>query len=340
MRIAFLLITVISLGAAGAPLARAQGASANEAGAADPAYEGFITEALSAYDAGRWAEARTAFRRAHALAPTARTFRTIGMCSFNLGDYIDALQNLETALSDVRKPVTAEQRTQIAGLIERANAKLGRFRLKLVPEGAGVLVDGAAPALLGGHELLLEPGHHVIVASANGYRSLRRELAVEPGDRATLDLQLEPGADPLPVNAAASPAAAPTATAAPELADMTEPEEAPASRGGTQRVLGFVGIGLGGAGLVTFGVAGGLALGKKSTLDDACPDRQCGPAEHNDVDSYNRLRTISSVGLIAGGAFLTLGLVLLLTAPHAQSAEHATITPELGLGWAGVRGQL
>jgi tetratricopeptide (TPR) repeat protein len=59
-----------------------------------------INSALSAFENGRWAEARSDFRRAHELDPTARTLRTIGMCSFNLGDYIDAVQSLEAALED------------------------------------------------------------------------------------------------------------------------------------------------------------------------------------------------------------------------------------------------
>ena len=205
-----------------------------------------------------------------------------------------------------------------------------------------MLVDGVAPALLGGRELLLEPGRHTIVASASGYRSLRRELGVEAGDRATLELQLEPGAEPPPVAAAAAPPHRAGCRDRPRTrGDNRRPRRtAPTSHGDTQRVLGFIGIGLGGAGLVTFGVAGGLALGKKSTLDDACPDRKCGPAQHGNVDSYDTLRTVSTIGLISGGALLSLGLVLLLTAGGGESTEHAALTPELGPGWVGVRGHL
>ena len=341
MRIA-LLLTVVSLLFAGVAPAHADDTGAAEGGDGHTAYDGFITEALSAYDAGRWAEARNSFRRAHALAPTARTFRTIGMCSFNLGDYADALQNLESALTDTRKPLTADQRKRVTALIDRSNAKLGRFRLALVPDSAGLLVDGAPPTLLGGRELLLEPGRHEIVASASGYRSQRRELSVEAGDRSTLDLQLEAGAESLVAEAAPSTAApTPPANPAPvPAAQAAAAQEPRASGSGTQRVLGIVGISLGGAGLVTFGVAGALALGKKGDLDDACPSHKCGPAQHDDVDSYNTLRTISTVGLIAGGTLLTLGLVLLLTADDGGSTEHASLTPELGLGWVGLRGRL
>jgi hypothetical protein len=331
-----------------APLARGQAAE----------YDRFITDALRAYDNGAFAEARTLFRRAHELQPTARTFRTLGMCSFNLGDYIDALQNLESALTDARKPLTREQRAHVADLIERANTKVGRFRLKLAPEGAALRVDNTAPALLAGRELLLEPGRHVIEVTADGYRTNQRELSVEPGDRATLELRLEAG----PAGVAATPstetiavapqapaqvaAIAPTptqtaiaSTAAPTSPSAAPPPEARHSGPSTRAILGYVGIGLGAAGVATWAIAGGLALGKKSTLDDVCSHRACQPAQYSTLDTYNSLRTISTVGLISGAALLSIGAILLLTGSE-RARESTAMTPLLGPGWAGVKGRL
>src|ERR1700742_2147963 len=81
------------------------------------AYDALIEQALASYDAGRFAEARTSFRRAHELNPTARTLRTIGMCSFNLGDYVEAVLSLETSLTDQRKPLTEDLRRHVTELI-------------------------------------------------------------------------------------------------------------------------------------------------------------------------------------------------------------------------------
>jgi hypothetical protein len=278
------------------------------------------------------------------------------MCSFNLGDYLDALQNLESALTDSRKPLTREQRAHAAELIERANGKVGRFRLKLVPEGAALRVDGAAPVLLAGRELLLEPGRHVIEITADGYRTSQRELTVEPGDRATLELRLETGpagavetqtaavvtAQPAAQGSASVP---PPAEAAAASASVTanptpaEPAHVRSSGPSTRTILGYVGLGLGAAGVATFAIAGGLALGKKSTLDDACKQRACMPAQYGTLDTYNSLRTISTVGLISGAVLLSAGAILLLTGSE-RTSEHAAITPLLGPGWAGVKGRL
>jgi tetratricopeptide (TPR) repeat protein len=328
-------------------------ASVQLAWAQEPSYDQFVTEALRAYEAGRFAEARTLFRRAHELSPTARTYRTIGMCSFNLGDYVDALQNLEAALTDPRKPLTQEQKAHVSGLIEGANGKLGRFRLKLTPENASLRIDGRAPLLLPRGELVLEPGRHMIEVTAAGYQSSQRELAVEAGDRATLELRLvastEPAvpAGPTPIEAAPSPAPPQeTAPASPPPAAAAAPVAAPArasqpdlSSSSTQAVLGYIGVGSGAAGIATFALSGGLALSKKSKLDSACHDSQCGPSYYSEIDTYNALRTTATVGLIAGAALLSVGIVLLLT-DGTPAPQSAAITPEIGPGWAGVRGRL
>jgi hypothetical protein len=337
MRVSFLLPVLVACTLC-IPVARAQ----------EPDYDRFITQALAAYDAGRWTEARTLFRRAHQLQPTARTFRTLGMCSFNLGDYVDALQNLETALVDPRKPLTPEQRAHVAGLIERSNQEIGRFRLQLTPENAVLFVGGAPAELLARRELLLESGRHVITASADGYRASQRELTVERGDRATLEFRLEPLAAAEPLAATAPPAVTPLpATAPPPAATIPvapiaeRPSRRESGTHSTQSVLGFVGVGLGAAGVATFAVAGGLALAKKATLEGECPNRTCGPDHHGDVDTYDRLKTLSTVGLVAGAGLLSIGAVLLFTGAHeSPPARAAALEPELGLGWAGVRGQL
>lgn len=343
MRIPLLLFGLIACLLC-APLVRAQ----------QPDYDHFITEALQAYDAGRFAEARTLFRRAHDLQPTARTFRTLGMCSFNLGDYIDALQNLEAALADLRKPLTREQQAHVSELIERANRRVGRFRLKLAPENASLRVDAAVPVLLSRRELLLEPGRHVIELTAEGHRPSQRELTVEAGDRATLEFHLEtataeaaaavaPAVAPPPSAPMSTPTPAPEAAATPAPAvigtSAVPPARAETHGDSTRTVLGFVAVGLGAAGITTFAIAGSLALGKQSKLEEQCTQRQCGPDQYGAIDSYDRLRTVSTIGLISGAALLSVGAVLLFTGGEATH-QSAAVTPEIGPAWAGVRGRL
>jgi hypothetical protein len=102
-------------------------------------------------------------------------------------------------------------------------------------------------------------------------------------------------------------------------------------------------VGIGVAGVVTGAVAGGVAIGQRSRLDE-----RCGPNSHlcpkpleNDVDGYNTLRHLSTVGFLVGGIGVAAGTVLLVTAPRASSRRAAsglTLTPFVGVASAGVRG--
>src|SRR3954468_5859705 len=65
-----------------------------------PQYRSLLEEAVAEYDARRYEEARALFRRAHDLSPNARTMRGIGMASFELREYVEALRALEGALVD------------------------------------------------------------------------------------------------------------------------------------------------------------------------------------------------------------------------------------------------
>lgn len=331
-----LLVCAVFASALVAVSARAQAEAPGAAAPESSEYERYIAQALQAYDAGRFAEARSSFRRAHELAPTARTLRTIGMCSFNLGDYVDALQNLEAALADARKPLNGEQRTHVSDLIARSQARVGRFRIRLTPQDAVLWADGRPPPRLGTDEILLEPGRHELLAQASGHQPNRSTVQVDGGDRTTLEIILTPH----PAGADIAAVAAPKPAEAPSPAPVAAAPLSPASTASnTQAVWGYVALGVGGVSLITFGITTGLAASKASSLDEHCRDNACRPAYHDDVDTYNRYKVISTVSLIAGVALAGTGVVLLLTQP-GQSTEHAALEPQIGFGSLGVRGHL
>lgn len=295
-------------------------------------YQAFVSQALQAYEAGRFAEARTSFRRAHEIQPTARTLRTIGMCSFNLGDYIDALRNLDAALSDGRKPLSAEQRDHAVDLIAQSQGHVGRFKVRLSPPNATLWVDGRPPARLVSGEVLLEPGRRELLVQADGHQPNRSTLRVDGGDRATLEFRLEPDSEPAVAAAPGTPV-----SETPAAADVTDH----ASTGTTsaQPVLGYVALGIAGASLIGFGITTGLAAEKSSDLDERCDGRRCAPAYHDDVDSYDRYKLLSTITLIGAATFAVAGTLLLVFDP-GETTEHASLRPVLGVGSIGVRGRL
>lgn len=329
---------VRGVAAQAAPAATQPGAAtttATPAAAAPPApvaateYDALVLRALAEYDAGRWDEARELFERAHGLDPTARTLRTIGMTAFNQADYVAALQHLEAALVDARRPLTDEQRTHVLGLIDRASRQVGRYRVRLAPSSASLLVDGAAPALLSEDELVLLPGRHVLRVTALGHRPLERTLEVRGQERAKLELALEPEGS--------SPATPPLAATGPAASASDSAALGAETHGGSgSSTLGIVSLSIGGAALIASGVTLALALSDKSELDDGCTKRVCPPALEDTRSRYQTLRIVSPVALGVGVLGAALGTVLLLSAGDDEAGEQAWLVPE-GLG---VRGTL
>jgi hypothetical protein len=162
-------------------------------------YHAMLEEAVSEYDAHRYEEARALFRRAHEISPNARTLRGIGMASFELREYIEALRSLEASLVDKRRALTPTQRTQVEALIERTRAFVGRFFLKLSPKETIVRVDGAPGIVESDGSLLLGFGRHTLIAESPGSTSETREINVIGGERQELAFQLHAEAAPVVV---------------------------------------------------------------------------------------------------------------------------------------------
>jgi len=127
------------------------------------------------------------------------------------------------------------------------------------------------------------------------------------------------------------PATAAAPRGAPASATASQPD---AAQGSLQRTLGWIGVGVGGAGIVAGAVLGGVVLARESSLkeeDRGCPDA-CREADA--VDSYNRLRIVSGATFIAGAVTAAAGGVLLLTAPRATPTVAAGVqTTPHGATW-------
>jgi hypothetical protein len=182
------------------------------------------------------------------------------------------------------------------------------------------------------------PGTHVVHAAAEGYQSADLTVEVPAGGAvdAPLTLQRAAAAPAPPADSAAPAAPAPATTATNGAADQSPP-----SRAGGHSMLPWIAFGVGGAGLVVGGITGALALSKHSDLAGKCSASACGPAEYSDVDSYNTLGLVSTVGFIVAGVGAAAGVTLLLLQPKSSSAGTATglqVTPVVGPGSLGAVG--
>ena len=91
--------------------------------------------------------------------------------------------------------------------------------------------------------------------------------------------------------------------------------------GKTRRIAGIVTMSAGGAFLIGGIITTMVGLNQKSKLKVNCPNLQCTPEFHSDVDSYNTMKTISMVGLVGAGVLGAVGATLYFTAPKASGPK-------------------
>lgn len=282
----------------------------------DPAYRKAIKEGLAEYAALHFEEARSLFRRAHRISPNARTFRGIGMASFELRDYVAAVRNLSAALKDNRKPLSPDQRKHAQDLLDRSRMLVDVYLLTVTPRSARVLIDGRAPELDADGMLLLGVGLHNLEVSAPEMTMRSLPINVRGGERKELSVTLEPAfvAD-----------AQPTGVALRTNVNKSSPAVGP-NRAAKAWLLAS-----GGAALLAVGAGVYLAL-QESQLN-SCRH----PAQGQSCDTESALRIQRNIGLGVtvgtGAAALTMALIGILSwqsAPPAikkHSALDCTLSP-------------
>lgn len=303
---------------------------------------------------------------------SARQLGYSGVESFEAQDYAAASDKLERAYRVLQVPtlglwsaralvklgklVQAQERYLKVGRLEtgggdaevqrKAQADAAKELAALSPRVPSVVIDlhGAQPADVSlsidgvtvasdlvGEPRPVDPGKHVL-EGRRGDEKQQASFTVAEAAQQHVSLNFKQ----LPNGQTVAPAknAAPSAPAA----ATSEPPADVARSGSTQRTLGWVTVAVGGAGLIFGGVTGGLAISKKSALDDTpgCTGNACPTNQQGKVDSYNSMRTFSTVGFIAGGVVAATGVVLVLTAPSSAPAASAALY--LSPGQAGIRG--
>jgi hypothetical protein len=93
--VATVIVALLSVGTASAASPEA------ETEAASPEYQRALDAAVAAHRQGRWTEAYAALTQAHAIAPSARTYRALGMTAFELGNYLESYRALRGQASDL-----------------------------------------------------------------------------------------------------------------------------------------------------------------------------------------------------------------------------------------------
>lgn len=283
-------------------------------------------EGIALFDKGQYAEALEKFNLADQLVPAPTLGVRAARCLVKLGRLVEAS---ERYLEVTRMNLSG---VTITPAFRKAQAEALKEREELLPlvpsisievrgpQGDGILVfiDGEQiPTALIGQTRPIDPGPHDVEVRRGDTKVTRK---IDPQVKSSEKLVFELPALPKP----------------------KPPEPDP-----VWRTIAWVGIGVGGAGAVTFGVAGILAVQKERELlgGEKCPNRECPPAYHADVDRFETMKVVTTVGLVAGVAGLAVGVPLLIASPkkkptkdESKAASSVTWMPVVSPGFVGAAG--
>jgi len=266
----------------------AEEARANEPATAQALYE----EGMKLLVAGRTADACARFVESRKLEEGIGVTLYLGDCYDRLGRTASAFTTyaaaaaLARARNDARADVAEKRREKLA-------PRLRRIVVRPSEVGTTVSVDGEP---VGDDPLALDPGLHVVEAKAEGRLPWQSRFEA-PAEGATVKITVPPLGR---VPSAPPPKPGPPAVAV---------------------VAGAVGL----AGIAVGSVFGALALSKKADSNDAgcTSDDRCPPPAAALREDARDLATVSTVGFVAGVAFVVTGAVLLFTAPTRKPSAAA-----------------
>lgn len=341
------LAAMVSL--APATLAQSNPTDADRATARQLGQEGF-----AALDAKDYKTAQDRLRRADQLvhAPTL----LLGLARAFAGEhkYVRAQESYQRIIREGVAPGAPEAFKQA---LEAAKAEVGAI-MPLVggvniivtaagggadPQNIKVTVDEVpinAASL--GVKRAIDPGEHDLIATADGYKQVELKFTVPEGGSLDVPVALEK--DPNAVVTPPTPTGTATGTVPPPPPTTTGPiPPPPPPPPQSPSLVPWIVMGIGGVGLVTGAITGGIALGDHGTLtsgSNPCKGGTCPPSQSSELSSYHTVGDISTAGFIVGGAGVAAGIVLLLVQPKA-SAEVRTglqVTPVVGPGSLGAIG--
>ncbi len=259
------------------------------------------------------------FRTSHGLEPGRGKLLNIAICEERLGLFASAFKHLQEVLpqfpaEDDRAPVVKQQ-------LDAVSPKVPYLKIQLTPRapsGTTVTLDGEplAPESLG-VDMPIDPGRHVVAAAA-GATEQRYPLTLTAGEHRALEVTLPAG---MPEPSGSAPD-----TPAPRNAVWT---------------LGIIALGVGGVSLAAGAGTGAAAMAKRASTVELCPrgPTLCPASVQPDIDAYDRLGAASTATFILGGALVTTGVVLVVTARRGEKpAASAWVAPVLGLGVLGAQG--
>ena len=257
---------------------------------------------LKLFTAGKWQEALEMFQRAEGEFHATTLVLYMARCQRMRGKLVASRSLYEQVASEALGPGAPSQfltaQIQARAELERLRRRIPGLVLTFKDAPADlvrVTVDGARVPVSSGATLDLDPGEHALVATMEQAAPIHRTITLTEGATARVDLAFD----------------------AP-----------PEKRSGSTVVPALIAFGVGAVGLGAGAITGAVALDQASDLKARCqPTKHCPTTDQASADSAGRLADASTIGLVAGGAAILTGVVLLLVRPSGGGARRTEASP-------------
>lgn len=269
------------------------------------------TDASSDYRMGRFQDAYDSFNRAFRLVGvpalgvwSARSLRQMNRLVeaseryrevLKLGAPVDSEESHETALRDAQAELD-----ELVPLIPNLKITLSNANV----EDVAVTMDGeAVDSALVGAKQRINPGKHEIVAT-RGTEIVKQEVELALRANEEVVLEFKPGYKKF-------------------AAPLERKGDAAVIQQGftTRETIGIVAMSGAGALLITGVVTTILGLGQQEELRKNCPNSECLPEFHSDVNKFDSMKVVSAATLVGAGILGGIGAVLYFGGSEKANAD-------------------
>jgi hypothetical protein len=325
-------ILVAACGLAVTPLiARTRLAHAQSAGA-----EALFREGRRLIKDGKIDQGCAKLAASEKLESSVGTLLNLGDCREKMGQYATAWAAFRKAEAMAKRASDDDKRElEARRRAERLEPNLSNIVIQVgrsTPPGLVIKRDQEAlDAAVLGTPVPVDPGPHVIVAEAPGYKPFRTEVSLGKGGRRFVVIPtLERLPEPIATSPAPSPIVVAPAPEEPSLVVETTRQPAAVTQG-TWSPMRTAAVGIGVIGLGAVG--GGLYFGQQSSAKEAdanaiCPDVVCADANALRLnDEAQKAADRANIFLLAGGAAVVTATVLWFV---GQPDQETVLAPAVG----------
>lgn len=297
-------------------------------------------QGVELYQAGQLAEALATFETANGIRSVPTILYNIAMCQRDLGHIPESVNAFRQYLFEEDPArTTDEDRAEIQRMLLEMRPGHGDIELRVNEDGATLLVDGQdvgiSPMV---RPVAVAPGEHRVSARLEGRIPVDRASTVRGGETVTVELSLEPVAEPPPVEPEPVPVPEPVLAEAepqpvdtPDVAVSPEPQES--------RPLGWwfwTSLALSGAATVGMVVTGGLTMSYSNQFHNS---------SNLDLDAFDSgsslaVATNALLGVACGfAAIAVISLIVHYARGDRSSDENADdlavlwFNPSTGSAW-------